>query len=195
MNGSPLRGNGTVVPNRAVLHALAVVEAFKGLLVLVVGLGLLALIHRNIEDQAEDIVRFLHMNPARHIPRVFIETAAHLNNPRLWLLSVAAFGYAAVKSVEAFGLWFDRAWAEWFAVVSVAVFIPMEIYELLKRPTPLRGIVLAINIGIVAYLSCLVYLRMRRRASVAAEEIPEGIPRSAPVVPQSSAYSEESPWT
>jgi uncharacterized membrane protein (DUF2068 family) len=194
MNGIPGRSNGWVAPNWTVLHVLAVVEACKGLLVLVVGLGLLAFIHRDLEAQAEEIVRFFHMDPARQIPRVFIETAAHLENPHLWLLSLAAFGYTAVKGVEAFGLWFDRAWAEWFAVVSLAAFIPFEIFELLKRPTPVRGTVLAINIGIAAYLSVLVYLRMRRRAASVVEarsEKPIGIPRA----PTTTESSEDTPWT
>lgn len=155
-----------MVSSRTVLHLLAVVEACKGLLVLVVGLGLLTLIHHNVEEQAEDLVRFFHMNPARHIPQVFIETAAHLSDPHLWLLSIAAFGYAAVRGVEAFGLWFDKAWAEWFAAVSGGFFIPFEIYEIFRKPTPLRGIVLAFNIAIVVYLIRVVVHRIRRRRHI-----------------------------
>ncbi len=105
------------------------------------------------------------MNPAHQIPRVFIETAAHFNEPRLWLLSVAAFGYAAIRGVEAFGLWFDKAWAEWFAVVSVGLFIPFEVFEIIRKPTPLRGMVLAFNIAIVAYLLQVVVRRVRQRYS------------------------------
>ena len=184
MNGYRARATRSAEPSSTVLHALAVVEACKGLLVLVVGLGLLALIHRNVEDQAEDLVRFFHMNPARHIPRIFIETAAHLDDPRLWLLSMAAFGYSAVRSVEAFGLWFDRAWAEWFAALSGAVFIPLEVFELLRRPTPPRGLVLAINIGIVVYLSGVIVRRMRRRSTSAVEEIAGEASRSASQPPE-----------
>ncbi len=152
--------------SRTVLHVLAAVEASKGLIVLVAGLGLFALIHHNVEEQAEDLVRFFHMNPAHGIPRIFIETSAHLSDPRLWLLSVAAFGYASVRAVEAFGLWLDKAWAEWFAVVSGALFIPFEIFEIFKKPTLLRGMVLAFNIAIVVYLFRVVVRRVRIRRSM-----------------------------
>ncbi|MCZ7627423.1 MAG: DUF2127 domain-containing protein [Candidatus Methylomirabilis sp.] len=42
-----------------------------------------------------------------------------------------AAGYASVRFVEAYGLWLERRWAEWFAAVSGGIYIPFEIYELL----------------------------------------------------------------
>ena len=43
-------------------------EGAKGLLVLFVGAGLLELIHKDLHLAAEQIVRQLHLNPARHYP-------------------------------------------------------------------------------------------------------------------------------
>jgi uncharacterized membrane protein (DUF2068 family) len=79
---------------------VAAFEAAKGLLVLTAGLGILSLLHHDLQPVAEAVVRHLRLNPARHYPRAFIEAAARMNDTRLWLLASGAFAYATV-----FGPW------------------------------------------------------------------------------------------
>jgi len=143
------------------IRAVASLEALKGAVVLLAGFGLLALVHHDLQTVAEDLVRLSHLNPARHYPRVFIEAASNLNDSRLRLVAILAFAYACVRFVEAYGLWRIRAWAEWFAILSGAIYLPVEVYELIKHATYLKGIVLLINAGIVAYL--LYFLRLSTR--------------------------------
>ncbi len=134
------------------LKSFALFEAAKGLLVLVVGAGLLALIHKDIQSEAADIVKFFHLNPARHYPEIFLKTIAHLDNTHLWFLSVSAILFAAIRLAEAYGLWFDQAWAVWFAIASDSLFLPMEMYELIDRITTLRLLVLLFNVLLLVYL-------------------------------------------
>jgi uncharacterized membrane protein (DUF2068 family) len=138
---------------------VAAFEAAKGLLVMATGLGLLSLLHHDVQRAAESVVRHLHLNPARHYPRVFLEAAAQLTDTRLWLLASGAFAYAVVRGVEAYGLWRARAWAEWFAILSGAVYLPIEIYELIHRATAPKAVVLLVNVGIVGYVC---YIRLVR---------------------------------
>jgi uncharacterized membrane protein (DUF2068 family) len=134
------------------IRAVAFLEALKGVLVLVAGFGLLSLVHHDLQTVAEDLVRLSHLDPARHYPRVFIEAASNFNDSRLRLLAILAFAYACVRFVEAYGLWRIRAWAEWFAILSGAIYLPVEGYELIRHATYLKGIVLLVNTSIVAYL-------------------------------------------
>jgi uncharacterized membrane protein (DUF2068 family) len=134
------------------IRAVAVFEAAKGTVVIAAGLGLLSLLHRDAQHAAETIVRHLHLNPARHYPRVFIEAAARTTSSRLWLLAAGAFAYSAVRFIEAYGLWRLRPWAEWFAILSGGLYLPVEIYELVRHPTPLRAAILLGNAAIVGYL-------------------------------------------
>ena len=134
-------------------------EATKGLLVMATGLGLLALLHHDVQRAAESVVRHLHLNPARHYPRVFLEATAQLTDTRLWLLASGAFAYTVVRGVEAYGLWRARGWAQWFAILSGAAYLPIEVYELIHRATALKGLVLLVNAGIVGYVS---YVRLVR---------------------------------
>ncbi len=134
------------------LRAVALFEATKGVLVLVVGLGLLSLVHRDAQHVGEEIVRRFHLDLAHHYPRIFIDAATHINNSHLRLLALAALLYSAVRFVEAYGLWRRRAWAEWFAIVSGGIYLPIELYELISHATVVNTTVFIINIGIVAYL-------------------------------------------
>ena len=134
------------------IRVIAVFEALKGVLVLSAGLGLLSLVHHDLQATAERLVRQSHLNPARHYPRIFIEAASHTNDSRLRSLAALAFLYAVVRFVEAYGLWRMRVWAEWFAIIAGSVYLPVEIYEILRRATWMRGIVLLTNLFIVAYL-------------------------------------------
>jgi len=134
------------------VRAVAVFEAAKGVLVLVAGFGLLSLVHRDAQHVAETIVRHLHLNPARHYPRVFIEAAGRVSSSRLWMLAGGAFAYSLVRFVEAYGLWRLRAWAEWFAIIAGGLYLPVEVYELARRPTHVKAAILLGNLAVVAYL-------------------------------------------
>ena len=158
----------TVTEIAAGVRAVAVFEALKGTLVLLAGFGLLALVHRDLEDLAERLVRHSHLDPASHYPRVFVEAAAHTSDSRLRTLAALAFAYSVVRFVEAYGLWHMRAWAEWFAILSGCIYLPIELYELLEQPTHLRGLVLFFNAVIVAYL---LYVRLSRTGRAAEEAI------------------------
>jgi len=142
------------------LRLVALFEAGKGLLVLLVGLELLSLVHQGAQNVGEEIVERFHLNFARRHPRILLYAVTHLNDSNVRLLALAALAYSTVRFVEAYGLWRVRAWAEWFAIVSGGVYLPFELYELIRHPTLVKIVVLLVNAAIVAYL---VYVRWNER--------------------------------
>lgn len=140
-------------PILTTVRTIAAFEAAKGLLVLLAGLGLLSLINRDVQTIAERLVRHSHLNPASHYPRIFLDASSRVTNTHLWLMAAAAAVYAIVRLVEAYGLWFERRWAEWFALVAGAIYVPVEIYELIHHATWLKAGVLVTNLAIVAYMA------------------------------------------
>jgi len=135
------------------LRAVAVIEFVKGALVLVAGAGLLTLVHRDVQDVAENLIRHLHLNPASHAPRIFIDLAGRLSSNDLWLLAIGAGIYAVVRLTEGYGLWRDRLWAEWLGAVSGLIYVPFELHALSKGVTALRLTTLVINLVVVWVLS------------------------------------------
>ncbi len=146
------------------LHTIACIEALKGVLVLVVGFGLLSLIDQDLQAAAERIVRWSHLNPARHYPQVFIQALSNTTDARLKFLATLAFLYAGVRFIEAYGLWRMKAWAEWFAIVSGAVYLPVEVLALIKRANSLKAAVFLVNAGVVGYLVYALWLSKKVKA-------------------------------
>jgi uncharacterized membrane protein (DUF2068 family) len=134
------------------LHIVALFEGAKGVLVLLVGFELLTFIHKDIHEAAMRLVEFLHFNPASHYPRIFLDLTEHVNDTRLWSMALAAAAYSVVRMIEAAGLWLRKTWAEWFAVLTGGMYIPVELYEVYLRASWPRITVLVVNLAIVAYL-------------------------------------------
>jgi uncharacterized membrane protein (DUF2068 family) len=132
---------------------VALFEGAKGSLVLLAGFGLLGLIHRDLQDWAEQLVRHLHLNPARHLPQIFLEAVGRLNDSHLLLIAAGALFYSVARFVEAYGLWHQRRWAEWVAVASGAAYLPIEIYGLLRHASWAKIVIVTINLGVVYYVA------------------------------------------
>ncbi len=150
-------------PSKGGLRVVALFEATKGALVLAVGFGLLAFIHKDLHLAAEQLVRHMHLNPARHYPQIFIDAANHVSDGRLLAMAVAAFLYSVVRFIEAFGLWRQRQWAEWFALLTGGMYIPVEFYENLRGVTWAKATVLTVNAAIVMYLAYVLYRSRQKR--------------------------------
>ena len=157
MNLSSKNNHSRKGPHSKGLHVVALFEGAKGLLVLLVGFELLSFLHKDIHEAARHLVKHLHMNPASHYPRIFLDLVESINDTRLWALAFAAAFYSTIRFVEAIGLWYRKKWAEWFAVVSGGIYIPVEIYEVIHRQTWPRVTVLVVNVGIVAYLLFILF--------------------------------------
>jgi len=143
------------------MRAVALLEAAKGLVVLLAGCGLFALVHRDLQALAEELVRHTHLNPASRYPRVFIAWAGELGNGHLTQLALAALAYAALRLLEAYGMWYERAWGELLAAASGAIYVPFEVAELARRPGALGLVLLLVNLAVVAFM--LYGLRRRHR--------------------------------
>jgi uncharacterized membrane protein (DUF2068 family) len=150
----------TSTPHLPVLRTVAAFEFTKGLLVVLAGSGLISLIHRNVnlEDVADNLLYVLHLNSDRHLSQVFVAVAARLDDANLMTVAVAAALYCALRFAESYGLWNARAWAQWFALLSGIVYLPLEIYELIRRSTALRWVLLSLNVAIVTYMA---YVRVK----------------------------------
>lgn len=143
------------------IRFVALFEASKGLLVLLAATGLLSLVHSDLHAIAAKLIEHTHLNPASKFPRIFLDAASDLQNSRLLLLALGAAAYSAVRFVEAYGLFYQRAWAEVLAAGSGAVYVPIEVVELLRSATVHGFILLLLNLAVVGVM--LQALCSRRR--------------------------------
>jgi len=145
------------------VRVVALFEAFKGVLVLLVGTGLIALRHRGAYDVALALIEHAHLNPASRYPHIFLDAASDLQNTRLLLIAAGAALYSAVRFVEAYGLLFGRSWAEMLAVLSGGIYLPFEVAGLVEHRTPLHAAMLLANLAVVAIM---LHALVRKRAGL-----------------------------
>jgi uncharacterized membrane protein (DUF2068 family) len=151
--------------HRIGLRTIAVFEALKGIAVLAAGFGLLTLLHKDVGDVAEHVLIRLHLNPDAHLSQIFLRAADKMTDAKLWAAAAGALVYSTVRFVEAYGLWHERVWAEWFVLLSGSLYLPWEIYEAAIHPSPFRLLLFGANLAIVLYM---LYVRVR-----AARPVPD----------------------
>jgi len=82
-----------------------------------------------------------------------------MNDRKLEELSIGSFFYSALLLTEGVGLWLKKRWAEYFTIITTCSLIPLELYEIEKRVTVTRIVLLAVNVAIVSYL----FIQLRKR--------------------------------
>ena len=141
------------------LRLIGAFKLLKALLLLAGALGALSLAHGDAADVLERVTTELHIDPeGRHVGRI-VQKILSLDERHLRAFSAGMIVYACVFVVEGVGLILKKVWAEWFTVSVTASFVPLEVYEIARRPGAIRIAALAVNLVIVGYLAA----RLRRR--------------------------------
>jgi uncharacterized membrane protein (DUF2068 family) len=80
-------------------------------------------------------------------------------------IAVAAILYGVLEVTEAVGLIRRRRWAEYLVFFATIAFLPLEIDEMLRRPSALKALTLLVNIAVGVYLVWRKQLFLSRRRS------------------------------
>jgi uncharacterized membrane protein (DUF2068 family) len=141
------------------LRTIACVELIKGVVVLICAVAVIALLKRNfdLEEAAQNLLYMLQIDPEKRLSLFFVDAAGRVQDSNLMLIGAAASLYSVMRFIESYGLWMKRVWAEWFALLSGLIYLPLEIRELLHGATVFKWLVLITNIAIVGYIA---YLRI-----------------------------------
>lgn len=148
---------------RRVLQAVATFEFFKGIFVVLMGICALLLVHKDAWLIAESLLALFHINTDRHSAQLFLDFADNVTDARLWAAARIAFLYSGLRFAEAYGLWKCRTWAEWVALVSGTLLLPLEVRELFRGVTLLRCSLLVGNLAVVLYMLYIILANRRER--------------------------------
>lgn len=143
------------------MHGIALFEGLKGLAALASGVGLIGLLHHDLRHLALELVGHFGLDPAQHFPALLLHYVDVLNSTPLGTLELLLAAYVTIRLAEAYGLWRDKAWAEWLGVLSGGLYIPFELRHLWHRPTLVSAAIVSANLTIVAFLA----LQLGRRRS------------------------------
>ncbi len=144
------------------LLLIGIIRVLEAALSVAVGLGVLHFLNKDLNDELTSLVHYLHLNEDGHLVSVLFDKIDLIDNHRLKQIGASAFAYGALKLIEGVGLVKEQVWAEYLTVIASLIFLPWEIYELLRHPNIWRLGILLGNLLIVAYLLWTL-ARMRRR--------------------------------
>jgi uncharacterized membrane protein (DUF2068 family) len=149
------RGRGATSGSKSDLwlFLIGIFKLTKAIGLLIVGFGLLRLLHRDVASVTEHWIEVLRVDPDnrfihRALVRIFNVTPKQLKE-----LSAGTFVYAGIFLTEGLGLLRRKHWAEYMTLISTGLFIPLEVYEIIHHFTPVKVVVTALNVAIVWYLA------------------------------------------
>jgi uncharacterized membrane protein (DUF2068 family) len=158
---APIVLRGRALRDAFILRLLAVERGIRGVLLVALAYGVYRFegaqdsLQRVFDDylpRLRPIAEHAGVDLQSTGPVRLIEKALAADPHTLTLVSLGVLAYGALELLEAVGLWLMKRWGEYVAVVGTAVFIPLEIYELLERVTWLRVVAFALNLFAVVYI-------------------------------------------
>ncbi len=135
------------------LIAIGLFKLAKGAALLLLAFGLLSLLHKDVAAAAEHWVRLLRVDPDNRLIHSLLVRIFNVTPKQLREFSVGSFLYSAIFLTEGVGLLGRRHWAEYMALISTGLFIPVEAFELSLHFTLVKLAVTLVNFGIVWYLA------------------------------------------
>lgn len=143
------------------LLLIAFFKLFKGIVLLVVGIGALKLLHHDAEETLNHWVNLMRVDPDNRFIHGLLSRVSSASPKQLKAASVGTFIYSALLLTEGTGLLLRKRWAESFTIITTAGLIPLEIYEIAEHVSAAKIAVLVVNAAIVVYL----VVRVRRTES------------------------------
>ncbi|MGB9100987.1 MAG: DUF2127 domain-containing protein [Stenotrophomonas indicatrix] len=140
------------------LHVIALLEASKAMLALLAATGLEILGPQPLRDGVNALIRRFSLDPDHGTLPSLLNA---ISPDAVHLAAAAMIGYGLLHLVEAWGLWKAKAWASWLGCLTASIYLPFDIYAIVRHPGWASWTVLAINLIVVYVLAR--DLRKRRR--------------------------------
>ena len=149
----PGRTRTTEVKKRApTLYAIIAIKLGKGLLLLLLAAGVYSVHDDNLPDEFRQSLQFFHIDPEKTFFTDLARKISDITPANLVWIARGTVLYSLFSLIEGTGLMFRVSWAGWLAIGESAFFIPIEVYELMRRYSLSLVVILGLNVLIVWYL-------------------------------------------
>ncbi len=143
------------------LKTIASLKAIRGSMAFTIGAGLIWAPTTKDQFIWEDYPALVELQSSSAF-KTAINWIISFTNEQIIAIGILAFSLGILRWVEAVGIWINKSWAEWLAILTGVIYIPFEINELLFRFTWLMLLILFMNILIVTYLMWVLHLKRQK---------------------------------
>jgi uncharacterized membrane protein (DUF2068 family) len=143
---------------------LIIIGAFKileGTFFVLLGLGVVRLLHRDVGDLLLRLALALRIDPESHFVNLLLDKVQLLTPHKMRLISAGIFLKAGLDYLEGIGLAMEKTWAEWLTIGLTASFLPWEVFEIIRRFTWVKVGITLLNVLVLLYLLWVQQLRLR----------------------------------
>jgi uncharacterized membrane protein (DUF2068 family) len=158
---APIVLRGRALRDATVLRLLALERAIRALVLFGLAYGVLRF--RNAQGNlratferalpaTKPLQKALHIDLTDSSVVTRIQKVLESKHHTLTLVFIGLLAYGVLQTAEAVGLFMLKRWGEYVAAVGTAIFLPLEVHELLNRVTVVRVGAFVINVAAVLYL-------------------------------------------
>ena len=143
---------------------LVLIGAFKileGLLFVLLGLGVIRLLHRDIAEILLRAATAFRLDPESRFVNFLLEKVQMLTPHKMRLISMGIFLKSGIDFAEGIGLALEKTWAEWLTIGLTASFLPWEVFEILRHFSWIKVALCVINVLVLIYLLWIQQKRLR----------------------------------
>ena len=153
-------------PGGILLALIGIEKLLRAMALLIIAVKAHQLLHRDVGQTLEQWVHAIRIDPANEHVHNLIHRLTGVSHRQLEAISLGSFLYSGLFLIEGLGLILHKLWAEFLTVITTALLLPMEVYEIFQghhRHLGVKIIVFALNVAILIYLIVRVRKETGRR--------------------------------
>lgn len=114
-------------------YFIIAIKLAKGVALLLTSASIFSLAGQDLSGLFDQFIRWIHLDPENRFFNNFSDWLTTITPTNMRVLATGTLLYGLFLLVGGTGLAFRAKWAIWLAIGEAAFFIPIEIYELVRR--------------------------------------------------------------
>jgi uncharacterized membrane protein (DUF2068 family) len=127
---------------------IGILKLLKALVLVVAAVSVFATLHGSFREYIKELAA----GSGREVITKAVGDLTGSSPHKIELIGTLLLIYAAMFTVEAYGLLARKVWGEWLTIIITCSFIPLEVYEVIEKGSPIKALVLVANVLIAIYL-------------------------------------------
>ena len=148
---------------------IIIYKFISGLVSLFVGVAFLGLMDENLTAIGESIGSALGVNPDNPLVSAIATLVSSVTSQELAALAIISLSLGVLSVAGAIGMWMHKDWGDILIIITLAIFIPIEVMSLLSGFSIVTLIIFILDVTILVYLINK-YIRKKQAKSVPAAQ-------------------------
>ena len=131
---------------------IIIYKLVSGMLSLFVGIALLGLMDEDLTAIGQSIGDALGLNPNNPLVSAIATLVSSITPQTLAVLALISFSLGALSVAGAIGMWMRKDWGDILIIITLAIFVPIEVFSMLSDFSVITLIIFILDVTILAYL-------------------------------------------